>query len=196
MNYKFLFKENIKKHLLGYIFICLITSIAIGVSLNAKNALKRNQIVSMFIASNGVKNQVELRKKMLDFTNVNSIRQATTNYANPKGESFNTQYTTIGLKSSDIVIIPESVIEDASLSYIYAEIPSTNKYYSSTNYSYNEKHYGICVHNDLISYLDNYIEYGEEEYFMFFPITSPHLLEFVSDSTTNSVYLLLEGLLK
>lgn len=97
-------------------------------------------------------------------------------------EDFNRHFLLYGMDNSDIVILPEAIIEDSIVTMYYASFETTylddfiseGTYYQSKK---DNKYYGVLIHekgeeNTIMTYKD---EKHDENYYAFFPKTSKHI---------------------
>ena len=192
MNYKYPFLTHLKKCAVFYILAALLVPPVFTYFVYLKNRAKSYEIFSLFVSADlkdkvGMKNL--LKTYLPEDIEINCYSCDINNSA------FGTYYSAKG-EISDIVILQESLI--AQFDYIpYLEITSLTSFDLEGGYSRDEKVYGLVSKNEEHNYLGEYINYSDEDYYIFINKKSVHLNNIGPDAyLTNQVEKVLQGILK
>lgn len=192
MNYKYPFLTHFKKCAIFYVSATLLVPPAFTYFVYLKNRAKKYEIFSLFVSAD-LKDKVGIKEFLKAY--LPEDLEINCYSCDIKDSTFATYYSAKG-EISDIVILQESFI--SQFDYVpYLEITSLTSFDLSGGYSRNEKIYGFVSTNEERSYLEEYINYSDENYYIFINKNSVHLNNIGPDTySTNQVEKVLKGIFK
>lgn len=192
MKYKFSFVDHLKKCVVFYILAALITPALFTYFVYLKNRAKKSEIFSVFVSAN-LKDKVGFKNTIK--TLLPDTLEINTYSCDINDTVFGTYYLSKG-EISDLLVLPESFVNEFEVPP-YLEITSLTSFDLSDAYKKNDKTYGLAVKNQNNTYLSDYIDYSDDDYYVFVNKNSVHLNNIGPDKyQTNQVEIVLSGILK
>ena len=192
MNYKFSFLTHLKKCAIFYILATLLVPPIFTYFVYLKNRTKNYEIFSIFVSANlkdkvGIKNFLKI--SLPEDLEINCYS------CDINDSTFATYYSSKG-EISDIIILQESFIKQ--FDYIpYLDITSLTSFDLNNGYVKDEKTYGLSLKNQEHNYLSQYIDYSDDNYYVFINKKSVHLNNIGPDTyLTNQVEKVLQEIYK
>lgn len=190
------FIDHIKNNPVKYFSLLVLSfSVALGTNTIA-TSLKEYEKISIFLAS--YTTDTTAFNQAVEDSTPEYIKEMSLYSFSLKDQSFDYYYSTIALARCDIVIIPESVIEDDTILKTFKKIPEIieNEYFNDASfYSIYENHYGLKIHsegqnkpNSPITYVGD--DSQDQNYYVFFNSNSIHV-----SNRYNTVYKIIRGVL-
>ena len=192
MNYKFSFLAHLKKCVAFYILAALLVPPVFTYFVYLKNRAKNYEVFSMFVSAD-LKDKVGMKKLLK--TSLPEDLEINCYSCDIKDSAFATYYSAKG-EISDIIILQESFIKQ--FDYIpYLDITSLTSFDLNNGYVRDEKTYGLALKNQEHNYLGEYINYSDENYYVFINKKSVHLNNIGPDTyLTNQVEKVLQEIYK
>lgn len=123
--------------------------------------------INVFIATNHIDSN-KMEKDLYVGYGDTKIKEISIDFSNPEDNYFNMVFNTSGLVNTDILILPESLLEHSQYSQYFCSIDQdVIKEYTTQDIEYiaaNNKNFGINV----TDFINNYIEENEVDYYLFF----------------------------
>jgi len=160
-----------------FLVIPLFGSILITYTMNLIHLPKSYEKIELFVASSDV-NSNGLAENIEAIFKDAGMKEAGIVTSNPADSTFYEKLKVIGYNSSDLFILPASIMENLDLTEIMLPIYDlfiANELGGNT-YSYfeqDEKQYGIEIKSSsLTSWLEDYIPFTDEDYYLTISATS------------------------
>ncbi|MFA7031969.1 MAG: hypothetical protein WC201_00115 [Bacilli bacterium] len=160
-----------------FLVIPLLGSALITYTMNLMHLPKSYEKIEIFVASSDVDSNGLADNIEISFQEA-GMKEAGIVTSNPTDSTFYEKLKVIGYNSSDLFILPRSVMESLDLTEIMLPIYDlfiTNELEGNT-YSYfeqDEKQYGIEIKSSSIdSWLEDYIPFTDESYYLTVSATS------------------------
>lgn len=179
-------KTNIKIHLAyhgwAYIVIIVLSSIIWTITFNQLNEIKDHEKVDIFVA--GIVDYESLEDDLLAYTmsmDYDFIKQIHVNYQSPTERLFFGIYETMLINGTDMLIIPETMLNDGFGESYFVSIDEEqiNQYFTNADvYRENGHAYGILVYEPgQDSTIEPYVLHDQNiKYYAFIPPKSNNLL--------------------
>ena len=192
MKFKFPFLTHLKKCALFYILATLLVPPVFTYFVYLKNRAKNYEVFSLFVSAN-LKDKVGM--KGLLKTSLPEDLEINCYSCDLNDSTFATYYSAKS-EISDIIILQESFIKQ--FDYIpYLDITSLTSFDLSNGYAKDEKTYGLVLKNQEHNYLSEYINYSDDNYYVFINKKSVHLNNIGPDTyLTNQVEKVLQEIYK
>lgn len=180
--------NKIKKRRMKVVFkytwpIYLVTSLVIGLGLfflfKVTHKTPLYKTLTLFI-SGEVKDHKGLRNDLLETYKSYDLKTVSCISSSPNDANYNSKLTIPGYNSADILIIPESKLNDVVVSAFGLEITDEikNSYYSNNSfYIQEEKRFGIKLDNEKVN---NYFSLPSEELYIVINAKSVNIGEYSS----------------
>ncbi len=192
MNYKFPYKAHFQRNVGIYIGLIALLVTGYLFVVKGKSALKKHQKFNLFFSVSKV-DAAPLKEKIEQYVDQEIIKQVVINNANPSLSSYYTMYSTFGLEDADVLILEKEAIIVDDLKSHFLTFDASSSFYADDNYVNNDIHYGLEAYKGKEGCFAEYVSYEEDgEYYLFVNKKSEHLLEFVEEGKTNSVWRLLK----
>ena len=187
---------NIGKHIWVYVLFCLASVFLSIYVIDLINKPRNEETISILVAS--YDDKCETFKTEVDKRRPRYLREIQYNTYSLLDDSFENYYLNLAYGLSDIVILPESKVNDSKVLDYYAifndEIKT--KYFNNKEfYTLDDKDYGVLIHkkgtedNNLLKYyLD---EKSDENYYLFFYWKSKHIGS-LNNTTYNTAFELMQ----
>ena len=192
MKFKFPFLTHLKKCAIFYILATLLVPPVFTYFVYLKNRAKNYEVFSLFVSAN-LKDKVGM--KGLLKTSLPEDLEINCYSCDINDSTFATYYSAKS-EISDIIILQESFIKQ--FDYIpYLDITSLTSFDLSNGYAKDEKTYGLVLKNQEHNYLSEYINYSDDNYYVFINKKSVHLNNIGPDTyLTNQVEKVLQEIYK
>lgn len=192
MKFKFPFLTHLKKCAIFYILATLLVPPVFTYFVYLKNRAKNYEVFSLFVSAN-LKDKVGM--KGLLKTSLPEDLEINCYSCDLNDSTFATYYSAKS-EISDIIILQESFIKQ--FDYIpYLDITSLTSFDLSNGYAKDEKTYGLVLKNQEHNYLSEYINYSDDNYYVFINKKSVHLNNLGPDTyLTNQVEKVLREIYK
>lgn len=192
MKFKFPFLTHLKKCAIFYILATLLVPPIFTYFVYLKNRAKNYEVFSLFVSAN-LKDKVGM--KGLLKTSLPEDLEINCYSCDLNDSTFATYYSAKS-EISDIIILQESFIKQ--FDYIpYLDITSLTSFDLSNGYEKDEKTYGLVLKNQEHNYLSEYINYSDDNYYVFINKKSVHLNNIGPDTyLTNQVEKVLQEIYK
>jgi hypothetical protein len=180
--------NKIKKRRMKVVFkytwpIYLVTSLVIGLGLfftfKVTHKTPLYKTLTLFV-SGEVKDNKSLRNDLLETYKSYDLKTVSCISSYPSDANYNSKLTIPGYNSADILIIPESKLNDVVVSAFGLEITDEIKdsYYSNNSfYIQEEKRFGIKLDNEKVN---NYFSLPSEELYIVINAKSVNIGEYSS----------------
>lgn len=187
MKIKYPFKYYIKNYLIYYLLSLFLVPIFCTYLIRVKTQPKDYQKYSFFIGAT-LKDQSGFKKYINDIL-VDDLEIRT--YCAGENESVFGQLLSANGKMSDIIILSKTKADTLTVSALtdltsYTNLPLDNAY------EVEGKKYGINLKKDDQLILSNYINYLDDDYYIFINPSSVHTLDILEKGKTNQTYTLLK----
>lgn len=187
---------NIGKHLWAYALFCLAGSLLSIYIVDLINKPRNEETISILVAS--YDDKCETFRNEVNQRRPKYLREIQFNTYSLLDERFEDYYLKLAYGLSDIVILPESKVNESKVQDYYAifndEIKT--KYFPNKEwYTLDDKDYGILIHkkdtedNHLLTYCLN--EQTDEDYYLFFYWKSKHIGS-LNNTTYNTAFELMQ----
>ena len=174
------FFASISRIWYAYVIAIIVGVLLIDYGFNVINLPRNEETITFFIVSEG--NDLSNLKGVLENNKPSYLREINVYGARRESAEFKTYFDIYGKANSDVVILPESKIDEDILLNYYSSFPidyintfmeEVETYKSEKN----ELHYGVKIHakgedNGLITYKS---EDFDEDYYAFFVSSSIHI---------------------
>lgn len=192
MKFKFPFLTHLKKCAIFYILTALLVPPIFTYFVYLKNRAKNYEVFSLFVSAD-LKDKVGM--KGLLKTSLPEDLEINCYSCDLHDSTFATYYSAKS-EISDIIILQESFIKQ--FDYIpYLDITSLTSFDLSNGYAKDEKTYGLVLKNQEHNYLSEYINYSDDNYYVFINKKSVHLNNIGPDTyLTNQVEKVLQEIYK
>lgn len=154
-----------------------------------------NEKINIFIGINHLDSK-NMEKDLYNNVKDKSIKAVDVDYSNPNDSYYSIVFNTRGLVNTDILILPESSIENSNYSTYFIELKDNiitkyvNKSIAYT--SYNNTNFGI----NATSFINKYNNDNTNEYYLFFNKKSNKIGELsTNDSLNDSALSLLSSII-
>jgi len=191
MKYKFPFLAHLKRCAIFYILVAFITPAIFTYFVYLKNRAKNYEVFSLFVSSN-LKDKGGLKGLMKTF--LPDDLEINVYSCDISDSTFATYYLSKG-EISDVLVLQKSFVDQYE--YVpYLEISSLTSFDLSDAYIKNDKTYGLVIKDQDHSYLSNYINFSDDDYYIFINKSSVHLNNVGPDKyLTNQVEIVLTGII-
>lgn len=174
-------KEALKRQSFFYLFIIILSILLPSFTLNYISKPKKERLFTAFISS--YTTDREKIDGIFENNKPDYVNKIIINLFSNDDPNFNIYYSSFGLKHSDLIIIPESRINNPDIVTYYSSLSKNiiDKYDFSNFYTINDACYGIKLNNgnndidDLLTLSKEDME--EENYYMFLNKNSYHIGE-------------------
>ena len=187
---------NVGKHLWVYVLFCLASTLLSIYVVNLINKPRNEETISILVAS--YDDKCEEFKKEVNKRRPDYLREIQFNTYSLLDDSFENYYLNLAYGLSDIVILPESKVNNSKVQDYYAILSDeikTKYFVDKEFFSLEDKEYGVLIHkkgtedNNLLKYkLD---EQTDENYYLFFFWKSKHI-GVLNDTTYNTAFELMQ----
>ena len=187
---------NIGKHIWVYALFCAACSLLTIYVVNLINKPRNEETISILVASYDDKCE-EFRKEVYS-RKPDYLREIQFNTYSLLDSSFENYYSSLAYGLCDIVILPESRVNESKVQDYYAIFTDEIKtqYFNSKEfYTLDGKDYGVLIHkkgaedNNLLTYSLN--EQTDENYYLFFYWKSKHI-GFLNNTTYYTAFELMQ----
>ena len=174
-----------------FLVVPLLGSVLITYTMNLVHLPKSYEKIEVFVASSDV-NSNGLADNIETIFEEAGMKEAGIVTSNPTDSAFYEKLKVIGYNSSDLFILPRSIMENVDLTEIMLPIYDLfiENELGGNTYSYfkqDEKQYGIEIKSSsLDSWLEDYIPFTDEDYFLTISATSLTIKSY--GTHPNSVY--------
>lgn len=192
MKYKYSFLNHLKNCAIFYILSILLVPPVFTYFVYLKNRAQKYEIFSLFVSAD-LKDKVGMKEFMKTY--LPEDLEINCYSCDINDSTFATYYSAKG-EISDVIILQESFIKQ--FDYVpYLEITSLTSFDLTDGFSKDEKIYGLICKSQECHHLDEYINYSDENYYIFINKNSVHLNNIGPDTyLTNHVEKLLQGIFK
>ena len=187
---------NVGKHLWVYVLFCLASTLLSIYAVNLINKPRNEETISILVAS--YDDKCEEFKKEVNKRRPDYLREIQFNTYSLLDDSFENYYLNLAYGLSDIVILPESKVNNSKVQDYYAILNDeikTKYFVDKEFFSLEDKEYGVLIHkkgtedNNLLKY--NLDEQTDENYYLFFFWKSKHI-GVLNDTTYNTAFELMQ----
>ena len=170
-NVKFSFKNHFVHRLYAYILLVILVPSILVYGIILWTNPKAEEKFTVFV-DGSLNNSKDFESFIKENTN-NKNKEVTVYSSLSSLSIYTVMFQTQGLES-DLLILSDNGIKQSYVSN-FIEIKSDMPYYSTTNKSFDGKHYGIQIYNGQQGYLSNYIKFDEGiNYFIYLNKNSVH----------------------
>ena len=174
-------KEALKRQTIFYLLIIVFSILLPSFTLNYISRPKKEHLFTAFISS--YTTDREKIDGLFEKNKPDYVNKITINLFSNDDPNFNIYYSSFGLKHSDLIIIPESRINNPDIVTYYCSLSENiiDNYNFSNFYTIDDVSYGVKLNNgnndigDLLTLSKEGME--EENYYMFLNKNSYHIGE-------------------
>ena len=164
-------KKSRIKNVMKYTWpIYLISAVLIGLLLNVifgiVHKLPAYKTLTIFVSGEVIDSK-GLEKDLIAKYQDKELKSVTTISAKPNEGHYNTKLTVPGYSSADVLIIPESKLNNLDIDYFALDLKDeliTSFYSGYTLYTQKEVNYGIKINKELVK---SYMNLPDEDCYMF-----------------------------
>lgn len=185
MKTKFSFKTHLMNRLATYVIFLILIPVLSYYIIELKTSPKNYEKFSVFVAAKLNENKdlkADLKELLPEDLKI-IVESHTTNE-----ELYQTYVDTVA-RVSDVVIFPASYVEKIE-NFSFRNFEEGNPYYSDTNFVKYEKHWALSVTD---SGLKDYINFGDEQFYLLIGKKSVHTLNVFDDGKTDQIDRLLKN---
>ena len=177
-------KKSRIKNVMKYTWpIYLISAVLIGLLLNVifgiVHKLPAYKTLTIFVSGEVIDSK-GLEKDLIAKYQDKELKSVTTISAKPNEGHYNTKLTVPGYSSADVLIIPESKLNNLDIGYFALDLKDeliTSFYSGYTLYTQKEVNYGIKINKELVK---SYMNLPDEDCYMFLNGGSQNIGEYAN----------------
>lgn len=177
-------KKSRIKNVMKYTWlIYLISAVLIGLLLNVifgiVHKLPAYKTLTIFVSGEVIDSK-GLEKDLITKYQDKELKSVTTISAKPNEGHYNTKLTVPGYSSADVLIIPESKLNNLDIGYFALDLKNeliTSFYSGYTLYQQKEVNYGIKINKELVK---SYMNLPDEDCYMFLNGGSQNIGEYAN----------------
>jgi len=185
MKIRFSFKKSFLHRIYFYICFGVLIPLLLCGAIELRTTPMKNERFTIFLAAD-LKPESTLSSSIGNYLKDYKNKQVNFDACDPQNSFFSAHYGSYGLLSDVLILTPKAL--DQVDKGLFIEIPSSNEFYSPTNYiDENQKHLGIYFGNGKTCPWQNDVDYKEENYYIFVNINTVHGQYFQDDYQDDQV---------